>query len=64
MVREIINWCDKEQAKAYEEYDEHALKGIARAFRSGFVEGALDGLLISGVVLTAVGLVAMVKPNK
>lgn len=62
MVREIIDWCDKEFEQAC---NEDGVKGIARAFKSGFVEGALDGLTITGMTLIALGLLgAIAGPKK
>ena len=60
MVRETLKWCDNQQVIAIEEYEENKVKGLARAFMSGFVEGAMDGFVIGGIALGAVGLVAAI----
>lgn len=64
MVRETLEWCDNQQRIAYKEFEEHKAKGLARAFVSGFVEGAMDGFVISGIALGVLGLVMAVKDSK
>lgn len=44
VMRNIIEWCDKKMDDAYDETNER--KAGAKAFASGFVEGACDAAVI------------------
>lgn len=59
MVRKILDWCDRKMDEAYAE--EKSSKAFSKAFKSGFVEGAVDGFAAWGAVLTAIGVVCIVK---
>lgn len=49
ITRSIINWVDKKFDEAVKDEDLH--RSARKAFSSGFVEGAVDVVLIVGGVL-------------
>lgn len=64
MVRKILDWCD-------EKYENEVLGddrpiSYVKAFGLGAIEGAIDGLVINGVLLIAAGTIATIigKTNK
>lgn len=40
------------------------LKGFVKAIGSGAIKGVCDGLLVNGIILTAIGVVAIVNGQK
>lgn len=59
MVRNILKWCDEEQAKAIE--DPSMAKGLKRAARNGVVEGAVNAAVILGAIGIANAVVSVVS---
>ena len=59
-TRKILNWCEE---KYEDSIDDYSFTGYAKAFGLGAIEGAIDGMVIIGALLT-LGSIATTICNK
>lgn len=60
MIKQIIDWSNAEYEEALNNSDLTLHERYKKAFVSGAVEGAIDGLVLSGVALISVGFIKMI----
>lgn len=61
MVKQILEWNDK---KFEESIDEEGPKGVAKAFLSGCVEGAVDIIFGVGIFWSVIMIWSMIPKRK
>ena len=65
MFKEIVDWQDRQEEKAMEEFAEgKQVKPILRAFGSGAVEGSIIGLAAGGLLSLVLGIVCTISGKK
>ena len=62
-------WLNEKAEDLYDdaEYDMtngHPIKGAAKAFLSGNINGVTNGLIVNGILLTAFGIITIIANKK
>lgn len=60
MIKHIIDWSNAEYNEALNNVELPLNERYKKAFVSGVVEGAVDGLVLGGLTLIGLGIVKMV----
>lgn len=60
MIKQIIDWSDAEYQESLNNVELTPHERYKKAFVSGAVEGAIDGLVLSGLAVITVGFVKMI----